>query len=734
MKRKLLATLLGLATSAVIAHGQGSIIFGDGGSGFQAYNPVVWTVDVSNSGPLTLYYPFTNSVPDGAFTFPTNLFGDFSSFLGTNYSGLFGTNTSGQFSFQIVTWDSSGFSFGGSSSLWTQQPPGSGLPVVIGFPVIINSAVPPNDYFANAIVLSGTVISAIATNYLATAEPGEPQHLPGTAAAHSSWWRWVPDISLPTTLTLNAYAGTVVVYEGDTLSSLQRVATLTATNSPLPPPIEAIGAAPTVRASAGSKSVFIGPVIGGGGTTPPLLPRWPGYPPVAPTVSFQTQAGHTYYIAAEGAAYIAWKVEQQVLDFVGPTPQHGNVGVPMEFEVASIDTNNVPLNVEFFVGRRPIDTPLVYGPSGFTQVIQIDVQRELVPYGNLQIVSQSGVLSEPPFAVTWTPTNVGPHFIWARSTNSVGEVHETLRLRVDVCSENDDFAQATALDPNLERVDVPFAAYWATVESNEPPHRAGGLRFTRWWKWTPTSTANVRVKAERYRAGLPLEVFTGSTENDLKWIADNRRTYSQVGISGIIRLKVRAGRTYYFRTDEDSRTPLPSDPMSYSTALLNTLTIEPANTPLPAEVDPSQIMASWIGRGGIRIVTSGRVYRADGFTPLVGSNYRAQVYAGPSQDDLEPAGFAMIFYPQSYVDAQPDFAGLYGSSPTIISNAIAGQRVFVQMRVWNSDRGSTFEEAAAAGSAVGKSRVISVVAGSEEVGPTPLWRIGSFSLREPRRE
>jgi hypothetical protein len=304
---------------------------------------------------------------------------------------------------------------------------------------------------------------------------------------------------------------------------------------------------------------------------------------------------------------------------------------------------------------------------------------------------------------------------------------------VDVFSENDDFARATVLDPDLERVDVPFAPYWATTEPNEPPHRTGALRFTRWWKWTPTTSANVRVKAERYQAGLPLEVFTGSAPNNLKLVADNRRTYSHVGISGMIRLKVRAGRTYYFRTDEDSRMPVPSDLWSYSTAPLNTLTIEPANTPLPAEVDPSQIVASWIGRGGIRIVTSGRVYRADGFTPLVGSNYRAQVYAGPSQDHLEPAGHSMIFYPQSYVDAQPDFAGIYGSSPTIISNAIAGQRVFVQIRVWNSEQGNTFEEAAAAGSAVGKSSVISVVGGSEEVGPARLWRIGSFSLREPRR-
>jgi hypothetical protein len=479
----------------------------------------------------------------------------------------------------------------------------------------------------------------------------------------------------------------------------------------------------------------IGPVIGGG-TTLPALPRWQGYPPVAPTVSFNSQAGHTYYIAAEGAAYIAWKVEQRVLDFVEPTSQRGNVGVPMEFEVASIETNNGPLNVEFFVGRQPNYTSSVNGFFGFTQVIQIDVQRELVPYGNnLEIVSQSGILSEPPYAVSWTPTNVGPYFVWARSTNSVGEVHETPRLRVDVFSENDDFARATVLDPDLDRVDVPFAAYWATVESNEPPRRAGGLRFTRWWKWTPTLSANVRVKAERYQAGLPLEVFTGSTLNDLKLIADNRRTYSQMGISGIIRLKVRAGRTYYFRTAEDSRMPVPSDPMSYSTALLNTLTIEPSDTPLAAEVDPSQIVASWIGRDGqVRIVTSGRVYRSDGFTPVVGFNYYAQVYAGPKEDRLAPAGDVMPFYPDFYVDTRPNFAGLYYSSPVTLSNAIAGQRVFVQMRVWNSEQGDTFEEAAAAGGAVGKSRVISVIAGSEEVGPARLWRIGSFSLKEPRRE
>lgn len=221
----------------------------------------------------------------------------------------------------------------------------------------------------------------------------------------------------------------------------------------------------------------------------------------------------------------------------------------------------------------------------------------------------------------------------------------------------------------------------------------------------------------------------------LKLIADNRRTYSQVGVSGLIRFKARAGRTYYFRTDEDSRMATPPDLLGYSTALLNTLTIEPANTPLPAAVDPSQIVAGWVGRGRqMRIVVSGRVYAADGLTPVVGSNYRAQVYAGPSQNHLEPAGLSMIFYPEYYVDAHPDFAGLYSSSPATLSNAIAGRQVFVQMRVWNSDDGNTFEEAVAAGGEVGKSRVISVVAGSEEVGPARLWRIGSFNLKEPRRE
>ncbi|MEI6786525.1 MAG: hypothetical protein WCQ21_37085, partial [Verrucomicrobiota bacterium] len=67
-----------------------------------------------------------------------------------------------------------------------------GLAAWIGLAVTaLGAAAPPNDNFANAIVISGFWGTTNADNSLATAEVGEPAHA-GAPASRSVWYKLIP--------------------------------------------------------------------------------------------------------------------------------------------------------------------------------------------------------------------------------------------------------------------------------------------------------------------------------------------------------------------------------------------------------------------------------------------------------------------------------------------------------------------------------------------------------------
>jgi hypothetical protein len=128
-----------------------------------------------------------------------------------------------------------------------------------------------------------------------------------------------------------------------------------------------------------------------------------------------------------------------------------------------------------------------------------------------------------------------------------------------------------------------------------------------------------------------------------------------------------------------------------------------------------------------------RVYQPDGRTPLSGSKYEAQLYAGPTGSDLMPAGTAQPFFEDS-VNGLPNgvssLKGVFVPTPVVVPNVIAGRRMYAQVRAWDSTFGATYEEAKANGGPVGESKIVTTIAGSEETGPSQLHGIRSFSLRE----
>jgi len=86
--------------------------------------------------------------------------------------------------------------------------------------------IPANDFFTNSATLVTTSnITVLATNFLATKEPGEPKH-DGIAGGHSVWWNWIAPSN--GTVIIDTSGSTfdtlLAVYTGTSVSNLTQVA------------------------------------------------------------------------------------------------------------------------------------------------------------------------------------------------------------------------------------------------------------------------------------------------------------------------------------------------------------------------------------------------------------------------------------------------------------------------------------------------------------------------------
>jgi hypothetical protein len=115
------------------------------------------------------------------------------------------------------------------------------------------------------------------------------------------------------------------------------------------------------------------------------------------------------------------------------------------------------------------------------------------------------------------------------------------------------------------------------------------------------------------------------------------------------------------------------------------------------------------------------IYDTDEITKLAGTNYVAQLYAGPSAEMIRAVG-----RPQSF---QTGFrAGLIEPEVILLPTVAPTATAFAQVRVWQSDKGSSYEEARALGGKFGKSEMLQITTGILP-NPPPLWGLQSFSLR-----
>lgn len=115
------------------------------------------------------------------------------------------------------------------------------------------------------------------------------------------------------------------------------------------------------------------------------------------------------------------------------------------------------------------------------------------------------------------------------------------------------------------------------------------------------------------------------------------------------------------------------------------------------------------------------VFDLDGVTPLNGPQYVAQLYAGSSLDSLRPIASPSAFRTGYY-------AGFFDSRILPLPHIPPGDTVFAQVRVWESNKGSSYEEARALGGKFARSEILEVIAGNGTLSPTRLAGLTSFHL------
>src|SRR6185437_2423891 len=115
------------------------------------------------------------------------------------------------------------------------------------------------------------------------------------------------------------------------------------------------------------------------------------------------------------------------------------------------------------------------------------------------------------------------------------------------------------------------------------------------------------------------------------------------------------------------------------------------------------------------------VFDADGTTLLSGSEYVAQLYAGPDLASLRPVGQPTPF--------QGGYnAGIFVPETLTLGNVAPGSNAVVQVRAWDTAFGPSYEAARAMGGRFGKSQIFQVAAGGGGSSPADLQGLQSFSL------
>lgn len=204
-----------------------------------------------------------------------------------------------------------------------------------------------------------------------------------------------------------------------------------------------------------------------------------------------------------------------------------------------------------------------------------------------------GEVADPPYRLTWTPSEAGKHTLTARARLNGGAGARSAPIVVGVRPENDNFARRQALSgSNLTTETVLYAA---TTEPGEP-NPFGSQGVTAWWTWSSPSAGTVRVTA----VGIPrpkVAVFTGAALPDLKLVAKAASSLTELMFQAI--------------PGEEYRILVQSEPTETTVALYLTMHDPPPNDDFADALEIRTVPAS------IRATTLGATRQPD--EPAIGT-------------------------------------------------------------------------------------------------------------------
>jgi len=417
--------------------------------------------------------------------------------------------------------------------------------------------------------------------------------------------------------------------------------------------------------------------------------------------SFTNEAGITYWFSLipdtqepDGQ----WSLRQQ-LHFVALSPSDSvSAGQTYTINLGGNADAPRPFQVNLLI-QREIPNPAAPGLTWMTQL--------------------TTNLNPADFSWPWAPDQTGKWRLAAQARYESGETSFST-LEVEVHEANDFFQFSCLIPPGLQAGELAFATEWASTEESEPVFGTNQIQRTVWWRWTPDQNANVRLKVAGNFGGLPLEVFTGSTITNLTRLAHNDGRALLTAFEGLIPLSAMAGQTYYIRTSDPR--PFPSQRNDLK------LTIEPLDAPLPGLILLSSMVGILGEDGNIDWTVFSRVFDQNG-APATNFNFRAQFYVGGSLSTLSPVGVPLPIAFQSSLTPDTS-AGIVSQGFWHIPNIHAGDDVFVQLRAWDDFSGGTYETARQNSGAFGRSKIISVKAGSELTKPAVLNGLGDVLLQD----
>lgn len=380
---------------------------------------------------------------------------------------------------------------------------------------------PPNDNFANRIVVAGTNLTLTWGNLTATGEPGEPDHGGGSAPMRSVWWSWTaPSSGLVIIHTFGSnFDTTLGAYTGTAVNAL----TLVAGNNDADGGLQSRVVFPAVAGT--TYQVAVAGFQGDSGTLILTITLGPIEPP--PNDDF---AGRIALTGANAGA-TGWNVNA-----TGETGEPNHAGA------------SVPVGSAWWTWTAPFSGTVTIHTFGSNYDTTLGVYTGSA-VGSLTFVAASddagglhSRVSIPAVGATVYQIAVAGH------AGAQGNIALTIALTFVPTPANDDFSGMIALSG--ASITTMGTNLGATRETGEPNHAGNPGGRSIWWTWTAPASGPAAIDTFGSNFDTLLAVYTGDFVSALTEVASNDDAPGLV--QSRVAFNATAGTTYRIAVDGDN--------------------------------------------------------------------------------------------------------------------------------------------------------------------------------------